>query len=377
MDISPISPTRARSLATIPTTPVIGPSLYLPRLVTCFQGPAGIDGSARRISPVLQLPTPSPLSLNRVSAMSERMQRTTHFHTLSDSSVETIDTMKVSPTYSTLASSSDGSPNDKTPSSYSPSTIRRMPTLIRQNANEGLERLSPNDRLVPGDLPGRENCLTAHCAVSNSAASSAGSGTTLLIPRPRSRSPISKHPHQRRSTLRQQISRITTQSATRILTIRSPVSPNTQSRNHEIRARVAHLSRPLVPLVSVRDGRSHPAFPTSILQYQLLTHEQLDGLARWYHQTGDAGEERWLYPKPISPGKAWIGEEETTDTVVDLQTKRRRWGRFIGLRGCETPEGDDESIEEMEARLERQWIDGIRRAREAAAAREKLGRGWF
>lgn len=79
---------------------------------------------------------------------------------------------------------------------------------------------------------------------------------------------------------------------------------------------------------------------------------------------------------PIGPGKVWIGKQEGADKAVDLVTKRRRWGRFIGLRGCESPEGE-ETVVELEARMEREWIDAIRRAREADAARDKMGRGWF
>lgn len=62
---------------------------------------------------------------------------------------------------------------------------------------------------------------------------------------------------------------------------------------------------------------------------------------------------------------------------VNLKTKRRRFGRFIGLRGCESPiqlrvEVDSESgsesgnedaeIEEAMARIEREWEEALLRA---------------
>lgn len=71
--------------------------------------------------------------------------------------------------------------------------------------------------------------------------------------------------------------------------------------------------------------------------------------------------------------------------LVDLATKRRRFGRFIGLRGCESPVQDHrqdantngvvENSSEMLARMEREWQEAL-----ARAANEELGawreKGW-
>lgn len=153
---------------------------------------------------------------------------------------------------------------------------------------------------------------------------------------------------------------------------------------------VAHLRNELIPLISVRTGESHPAFPRSILQYQLLTHDQLDDLARHYHQTIDAGEERWLYPCPIGWGKVWCGtvpasnvSESNSRKLVDLTTKRRRWGRFIGLKNCESPTAEDEESarremgESMRERMEREWMESLKKQEEEYRAREKMMRGHF
>ena len=62
-----------------------------------------------------------------------------------------------------------------------------------------------------------------------------------------------------------------------------------------------------------------------------------------------------------------------------METKRRRWGRFLGLRGCESPtrRSFDESEEEREMRdrLEREWRRGIERRREEERLRGKA-EGW-
>ena len=61
---------------------------------------------------------------------------------------------------------------------------------------------------------------------------------------------------------------------------------------------------------------------------------------------------------------------------ASLTTKRRRWGRFIGLRGCETPEGlDQEEQESLVERMEREWRRAMERMMEEEMMREKGWRG--
>ena len=45
-----------------------------------------------------------------------------------------------------------------------------------------------------------------------------------------------------------------------------------------------HLQEPLCPLVSSSTGQVHPQFPRTLVAYHLLTLQQLDDLARHYHQ---------------------------------------------------------------------------------------------
>lgn len=63
-----------------------------------------------------------------------------------------------------------------------------------------------------------------------------------------------------------------------------------------------------------------------------------------------------------------------------LETKRRRWGRFIGLRGCESPlreseEGLEEGEEGLVEKMEREWRNALRTAEEEEILREKGWRG--
>lgn len=93
-----------------------------------------------------------------------------------------------------------------------------------------------------------------------------------------------------------------------------------------------HLATPLLPLVSCIEGLPHPDFPQNLLQYHLLTSTQLDNLARHFHQVSPPRPESACYPIQVSP---WMSLDPRRE--IDLQTKRRRFGRFIGLRDCESP----------------------------------------
>jgi len=85
------------------------------------------------------------------------------------------------------------------------------------------------------------------------------------------------------------------------------------------------MSLKLAPLVQLTTGLVHPNFPRTLLAFWLLTEDQLDDLAHFYHQRTPC---EWTqhYPCPVSwpPG-------------LTLEEKRRKLGKFIGLRGCDTP----------------------------------------
>lgn len=162
---------------------------------------------------------------------------------------------------------------------------------------------------------------------------------------------------------------------------RAPPSPTTAQRVQQYLYSIEHLRAPLVPLISVSTGLAHPSFPTSLLQYHLLTHEQLDSLAKWYHQVTPPVEETFMYPAWVP---AWTGLGLNDDSSmsgtdgVDLEVKRRRWGRFIGLRGCESPTAtgpNGEAPDELVHRMEREWRRALERAEEEDRAWEKSWRG--
>lgn len=96
-------------------------------------------------------------------------------------------------------------------------------------------------------------------------------------------------------------------------------------QNPALEAKIAQMARTLRPLVRVTNGAQHPSFPLTVLNFHLLTSEQCDALAHHFHQRTPC-EWTGLYPMRI---------EWRNDAI--LEEKRRRIGRFIGLRGCESP----------------------------------------
>ncbi|KAL2854264.1 hypothetical protein BJY01DRAFT_243792 [Aspergillus pseudoustus] len=137
------------------------------------------------------------------------------------------------------------------------------------------------------------------------------------------------------------------------------------------------LARPLHPLISVTTGLAHPSFPKSILAYNMLTSCELNDLAIHFHQVYPPTRETFRYPLPVKPWVATNGF--VRELGVDVEVKRRRFGRFIGLKGCESPvesigilgQGEGERAgraavangqAEIRAGVEREW----ERAREVA-----------
>ncbi|KAK0628421.1 hypothetical protein B0T17DRAFT_491299 [Bombardia bombarda] len=134
--------------------------------------------------------------------------------------------------------------------------------------------------------------------------------------------------------------------------------------NPAFKAKLAQMALPLAPLVQLTTGQVHPAFPSTWLNFWLLTEDQLDALAHFYHQRTPS---LWSahYPCPI----VW-------DSALSLEDKRRKIGKFIGLRGCETPVV--RAAAAAAAMTEEEIMENARRARMRRDDDEEMRRkmGW-
>ncbi|KAK9789688.1 putative Beta-xylosidase [Seiridium cardinale] len=125
---------------------------------------------------------------------------------------------------------------------------------------------------------------------------------------------------------------------------------NNSKHNPAFAKKLQEMALPLAPLVQLTTGQVHASFPSTLLNFWLLTDSELESLAHFYHQRTPS---RWTfhYPCPVS----W-------DPSLGLEEKRRRIGKFIGLRGCETPvkvKSEDEIMEEARRGRERDDEDEV------------------
>ncbi|KAL8407775.1 hypothetical protein RB594_006561 [Gaeumannomyces avenae] len=103
------------------------------------------------------------------------------------------------------------------------------------------------------------------------------------------------------------------------------MSERRSARNPKLAHKLEQMALRVMPLFQITTGHVHPAFPKTLLQFWLLTDDQLESLAHFYHQRTPSV---WTcqYPCPVRWGPR-----------LTLEEKRRKMGRFIGIGGCESP----------------------------------------
>lgn len=204
------------------------------------------------------------------------------------------------------------------------------------------------------------------------------------------------------------------------------MAPSTRA-NPTLTKKIATLQLTLAPLVPLPNGPPHLAFPKTLLAFHLLTEDEMDGIAHYYHQS-TPGPWTQHYPanmnwdkdflaRPSVPAELAKGrrlsrqEEDFLDdlmqTVCDLRTptsilpsqprqpaaldatttatvtagrnpyaglsdkeririKRRKIGKFIGLVGMETP------VEEIAGRIQASLDRAVERSREELRSNEEI-----
>lgn len=190
------------------------------------------------------------------------------------------------------------------------------------------------------------------------------------------------------------------------------MAPSTR-QNTTLEKKIATLQLRLAPLVPLPTGPPHPAFPKTLMAFHLLTEDELDSIAHYYHQSTPC---QWTYhypatmnwdkehlakpediPNPASQHSRKLSQEESIwledlmNTVEDLQTpvlpsqngesanayrglsdkeririKRRKVGKFIGLVGMETP------VEEIAGRIQASLDRAVERSREEFRRNEEI-----
>ena len=121
------------------------------------------------------------------------------------------------------------------------------------------------------------------------------------------------------------------------------------SRNPALAKKIQSLQLKIAPMVPMPDGgRPHSSYPKTILHFWLLTEAQLDSIAHYYHQS-TPGAYTNSYPATMNWDSAFFARLAATERLSSEQRiamKRRKLGKFIGLRNCDTP------IEEVAFKLQ-------------------------
>ncbi|KAE9968161.1 hypothetical protein EG328_007722 [Venturia inaequalis] len=146
----------------------------------------------------------------------------------------------------------------------------------------------------------------------------------------------------------------------------TPAPPSLPSRrnNPDLKRKIEDMRIVLCPIRRLPHGEVHPSLPRMVLKYWLLTEDEIDSIARFYHQTDRSNEWFHQYPGTMNWDSKWLKRPDGTESPRELKQlptdeerlsmKRRRVGRFIGLRGCQTPSFEvAKRLEWLEGRLER------------------------
>lgn len=192
-------------------------------------------------------------------------------------------------------------------------------------------------------------------------------------------------------------------------------------RNSTLAKKIATLQLRLAPLVPLPSGPPHPAFPKTLMAFHLLTEDELDSIAHYYHQStpgpwsnhypSNMNWDKDFLARPLADAKdgknrrhsrrlslqleeAWL--DDLMQTVKDLQhaplvrsqsspasenernpyavlsdrdrirIKRRKVGKFIGLVGMDTP------AEEIAGRIQASLERAIEKSREELRRNEEV-----
>ncbi|OCL01804.1 hypothetical protein AOQ84DRAFT_204011 [Glonium stellatum] len=133
------------------------------------------------------------------------------------------------------------------------------------------------------------------------------------------------------------------------------------NRNLALASKIATLRLKIAPIICVTSGVPHPAFPNTMLAFWLLTEAQLDTMARYYSQSTPS-KYTFMYPRTMGWDKAFLAVSRKDQAADDdrhvlsaadrIAIKRRKFAKFIGMRGCETPEWETQAhIRILERRI--------------------------
>lgn len=102
------------------------------------------------------------------------------------------------------------------------------------------------------------------------------------------------------------------------------MAPSTR-RNSTLAKKIATLQLSLAPLVPLPSGAPHASFPRTLLSFHLLTEDELDSIAHYYHQS-TPGPWSNHYPANMNWDKDFLAKKPTRLTKAPATTTTVRAG---------------------------------------------------
>ncbi|KAK5134639.1 hypothetical protein LTR08_006295 [Meristemomyces frigidus] len=100
------------------------------------------------------------------------------------------------------------------------------------------------------------------------------------------------------------------------------MAPTTR-QNKTLTQKIATLQLKLAPLVPLPSGPPHPSFPKTLMAFHLLTEDELDSIATYYHQS-TPGPWSNHYPASMNWDKEFLAKAAVASTpTVGIRQSRR------------------------------------------------------
>lgn len=111
------------------------------------------------------------------------------------------------------------------------------------------------------------------------------------------------------------------------------MAPTTR-RNSALLRKISTLQLTLAPLVPLPSGPPHPAFPRTLMAFHLLTEDELDSIAHYYHQS-TPGPWSDHYPSNMNWDKDLLAKPPSVNDVEDELDEMGRGERRLSQQETE------------------------------------------
>ncbi|QDS67980.1 hypothetical protein FKW77_009197 [Venturia effusa] len=89
--------------------------------------------------------------------------------------------------------------------------------------------------------------------------------------------------------------------------------------NPELKRKIDDMRIVLCPIRQLPHGEIHPSLPRTVLKYWLLTEDEIDSIAQFYHQTDRSNEWFDQYPGQMNWDNKWLRKPDGSESPRELK----------------------------------------------------------